>query len=259
MDSVVTALGVAAIVFAGGVLGLLLQRALPEKYTTGGPRDMIGAVSGLIMFLSALVLGLLIWTAYGVYSTQNAAIQSFAAQTLNEDVALENFGPEAEPRRAQILQGLGRTIDQMWGEHGGEDYVTRNYEATIENLRTGRAALDALQPSTDSQRAALAAAAQAHAAIAQIRLQMALALTNPISYPLLAIVVGWATGVLCGFGLMSRSNPMTFAALFVGAAAIASAIYLILDLSDPYSGLFQASPAPIERVMRDIGDRLGVE
>ena len=70
------ALGVALAVFAGGAVGLFLQHLLPEKFTTGGPRDMIGAVVGLLTLLSALVLGLLIWTAYGVYSGQNLAVQT---------------------------------------------------------------------------------------------------------------------------------------------------------------------------------------
>jgi hypothetical protein len=78
--------------------------------------------------------------------------------------------------------------------------------------------------------------------------------TDPSAYPLLPIVVGWAVFLFCGFGLMSRSNPMAFAALAVGAAAVSSAVYLIVDLSDPYSGLFQASSAPIERVMKDINN-----
>ena len=54
----------------GGVIGLQLHRALPEDWTTGGARDMTGAVVGLVTLLLALVLGLLIWSAYGVYSTQ---------------------------------------------------------------------------------------------------------------------------------------------------------------------------------------------
>jgi hypothetical protein len=35
------ALGVAGAVFAAGAAGLFLQHLLPEKFTTGGPRDMI--------------------------------------------------------------------------------------------------------------------------------------------------------------------------------------------------------------------------
>ena len=47
MSSEKLALAVAIAVFAGGVIRLLLQRILPESSTTGGPRDMIGAVVGL--------------------------------------------------------------------------------------------------------------------------------------------------------------------------------------------------------------------
>ena len=56
------------------MIGLVLQRILPEKHTIGPSRDMIGAVVGLLTLLCALVTGLLIWTAYGVYAGQDAAI-----------------------------------------------------------------------------------------------------------------------------------------------------------------------------------------
>jgi zinc transporter ZupT len=54
----VLAVGVA--VFAAGSLGLVLHRILPEKHITGGGKDVIGAVAGLLTLLCALVLGLLI-------------------------------------------------------------------------------------------------------------------------------------------------------------------------------------------------------
>jgi hypothetical protein len=37
------------------------------------------------------------------------------------------------------------------------------------------------------------------------------------------------------------------------AQAVASAFYLILDLSSPYSGLFGASPAPLEAGLAAMG------
>jgi hypothetical protein len=48
MSSATVALGVVVVVFAGGVVGLSLQHALPEKYTTGGTRDLIERVVGLL-------------------------------------------------------------------------------------------------------------------------------------------------------------------------------------------------------------------
>src|SRR3974390_981657 len=109
------AFAVAVAIFAGGSLGLVLQRILPEKHTSGGAKDMIGAVVGLLTLLCALVSGLLIWTAYGVYAGQNAAIQTLAAKVLQLDLALADYGPEADPARAQIKDSLGKTIDQVWG------------------------------------------------------------------------------------------------------------------------------------------------
>ena len=43
---------------------------------------------------------------------------------------------------------------------------------------------------------------------------------------------------------------MTILTIAVGAVAVASATYLILDFSDPYSGLFRLGPAPIQDVLK---------
>jgi len=66
---------------------------------------MIGAVAGLLTLLSALTMGLLIWTAYGVYAGQNAAIQGLAVKALQLDLALADYGPEAKNLRLQLPAG----------------------------------------------------------------------------------------------------------------------------------------------------------
>ena len=254
MGSFVLALCVAAVTFSGAVVGLALKYLLPEKMTHGAPRDAVASVVGLLTLLCALVLGLLIWTAYGVYSNQNATIQNYALRELIEDMALADYGPEAQPARDGLRDGLQNTLNELWGPRFTDDFVTVNYRAAISNMRSGQFYLDTLQPSTEAQKAALAAAVQAHVASAQLRVQMALALTNPVSYPLMAIVVTWVTVLLCGYGFMSHVNPVSVIALALGALAISSAVYTIMELSDPYGGPFRASPAPIERLIQDINN-----
>ena len=109
------ALVVGVAVFAAGSLGLLLHRVLPKEHVTGGGKDMLGAVVGMVTLLSALVLGLLIWTAYGVYAGQNIAIQTLAAKALQLDLALSDYGPEANNVRTQVRQALGETVDEILG------------------------------------------------------------------------------------------------------------------------------------------------
>lgn len=248
------AVAVVVVIFGAGFLGLSLQRVLPEGFTTGASRDMVGAVVGLLTLLSALVLGLLIWTAYGVYSGQNLAVQTLAARVLQLDLALAGYGPEANPLRKQLRDNLGKTIDQIWNaDQSDAEFIADNFSAAIRNMRAREGALAELHPTTDEQKQALASATATMDAIAQARLQMSFALAAPVSYPLVYTVFGWALCLFLGYGLMSKHHPMALVTVFVGAVAVASAFYLILDLSSPYSGIFRSSPAPLEQVLAVMG------
>jgi hypothetical protein len=248
------ALAIAVVMFAGGLLGLVLQRALPEQHTTGGSRDMIGAVVGLLTLLCALVTGLLIWTAYGVYASQNAQIQALASKVMQLDFALSDYGPEANPARAQLRDALAKTIDQIWSaSQSDSNFAANNFASALQTMRARDKVLEGLQPSTGEQRQALATAMATSDAIGQARMQMSFALSAPVSYPLLLTVVGWVVCLFCGFGLMARATVTSVIALAVGAVAVASAVLLILDLSDPYSGVFRASPGPLEQALAVMG------
>lgn len=248
------AIAVAIAVFLSGALGLLLQRVLPERFITGGPRDMIGAVVGLLTLLSALVLGLLIWTAYGVYSGQNVAVQTLAAKVLQFDLALADYGPKTDPLRKQLRENLAKTIDEVWGaDESDAEFIAENFAAAIHNMRTREGALAELHPTTDEEKHALASATATMDAIGQARLQMSFALAAPVSYPLVLTVVAWAVLLFLGYGLLSKGNPVSVAGVAIGALAVASAFDLILDLSSPYSGIFRASSAPLEQVLAVMG------
>jgi hypothetical protein len=88
--------------------------------------------------------------------------------------------------------------------------------------------------------------------IDQLLSQMTLALVDPISYSLISVVAGWAAFLFCGYGLLSRGHPMSYAVLVVGALGIASAIYVIADLTSPFSGVFVVSSAPLVDVLKAV-------
>ena len=82
-----------------------------------------------------------------------------------------------------------------------------------------------------------------------LEIQVTLALVDPISYSLISIVVAWAAFLFCGYGLLSKRHPMSYVVFVVGAMGVTSAIYVIADLINPYSGLFVISPAPLVDVL----------
>jgi hypothetical protein len=251
MDGLATGVCVAAVTFAGGIAGLALHRLLPEQVMAGALRDMTGAVGGLLSLLTALVLGLLIWTAYGVYSGQATAVRTLAAQFLQLDMALADYGPEANAARAELRRDATRVIDELWG--GGRDYAARNYRATAANLHARETYLRTLHPVADAQKEAVTAARQAANEIAQTRVLMAVALSDPVARPLVAIVVVWAALIFMGFGLMHAKTLDALAVMAIGAIAVGTAVYLLIDLSHPYSGLTQVSADPIREILTLMG------
>jgi hypothetical protein len=246
------AFGIGAVTFAGGMAGLILQKWLPEDYHSQGDRDAIQSVVGLITLLLALVLGLLTASAYGVFTAQKTSVQTFASEVRRLDLALEDYGQEAHAARATLKNEVSRTLKQFWGDTDA-DFVSRNYNAAIANLHERNAALDALQPTTDAQKQALSTARDLSVSVGKTRLLAALQLDDTVSLPLMIVVASWAFILFLGFGLVSRIDLLAVASLAFGALAVASAVFLIADLSSPFSGYFQLSPLPVQRVLQDLG------
>ena len=116
MSSIAIALVVTGLITAGGLIGLVLQRFLPERYTSDKARDMIGGVVGQLTLLLVLVNGLLIWTAYGVYSTQQTELQTITARALEFDLEMRQFGPLADEARSILRTDLVWAHEQFWGD-----------------------------------------------------------------------------------------------------------------------------------------------
>lgn len=246
MTSLAVAAAVAALMFVSGGLGLFLQSRLAEHHTADRSRDMIGGVVGLIGLLLALVLGLLIWTGYGVFTTQQTELQTLSAKALEFDLEMRQYGPEAKHAREILRTDLVWAHEQFWGSG---DPANLAFSGSYANMDSMSAFLGSLQPATDTQRGLLGDARRNYGFIGEYRLLMSLQLTHPISWPLIIAVTAWACLQFFGLGLLSRANGATLAALALGACAVASAIFLILELSQPYTSSIRISPAGLEEVI----------
>ena len=99
-----------AAAFVSALVGLALREYLADRLRLEHARDMVGGVTGLVMTLVALVFGLLIWTAFGVFSTQKTELQVMAANALEFNQETREYGPEAAHARALMrATWIGRT------------------------------------------------------------------------------------------------------------------------------------------------------
>jgi hypothetical protein len=248
MTTVWLCIGVAILAFAFGVAGLYLGKLLPESHSVDRSRDMIGAIVGLVSLLLALVLGTLIGSAYSFYATQKSELETLAAREVQLDLALSEFGPETKEARAGMKQMLQGVRSMLWG-NGAESPSDISVAAPIEHLRLLDLYIASLEPKTPAQRQFAAAAVADAGVIEQTRVLISMQLASSISWPLVIIVVSWALILFCGFGLLSRINGTTLAALGFGAFAVGSALFMILELSHPFTGVFRVPSAAFDQML----------
>jgi hypothetical protein len=67
--------------------------------------------------------------------------------------------------------------------------------------------------------------------------------------PFLAILIFWLAMIFTSYGLFTRVNPTVLAAMFINAVTASAAIFLILELGQPFSGLMQISSAPLRHAL----------
>jgi hypothetical protein len=69
---------------------------------------------------------------------------------------------------------------------------------------------------------------------------------------LVTILVIWAVLLFFGMGLFAESNNLVISGLTFGALCIAFAVFLMLELGLPYTGLFRVNPAALEQAIANI-------
>jgi hypothetical protein len=123
MHSVRRAVVVACVVFAGCLVGHALQRLLPTQHLADA-KSAITTIQGLVTLLLALVLGLLVWTSYDVYSQQRSEAQTLGSEMLQLEPALDRYGPEADRGRELLKNELIATRERFWRRDGAGSPLT---------------------------------------------------------------------------------------------------------------------------------------
>ncbi len=74
-----------------------------------------------------------------------------------------------------------------------------------------------------------------------------------LATPLLVIVVLWLMILFLSFGLFAPRNAIVIAALIVAALSVSAALFLVLELDQPFAGLIKVSNEPIVKALKYLG------
>jgi hypothetical protein len=233
----------------GIFLGTLLRRALPKHHLNSHAKDAVRLGAGLTATIAALVLGLLIAAAKGSFDTQTSQVRQITANLILLDNILAQYGPETRAIREQIRSTIDPFADGLWREK--EAGTTRPVET---NAAAERVYLEIhkLSPHDDLQRLLKTRAVQISNDLAQVRFLLFVESENLIAKPFLAVLAFWLMIIFASFSLFSPLNGTVFTCLFLFALSAASAIFLIMELSRPFTGLMMISSTPLRNALGTI-------
>lgn len=250
MSTITTSLTVLACVFVGAIIGMRLRRTLPEHHLTPETKETVKLAMGFVATMAALILGLLVASAKDSYDAQSNGVTQLAAKLVYLDRLLANFGAEAKDVRTLYREVVERITKRMWpAKHPGEYQLDPSVMHTEELM----VAIQALQAKTDLQKTLQAQAISTSMEIGQMRWLQYEQAGVKISKPMLGILIFWIAVLFASFGLFAPSNGTALAALLLAALSVAGAIFLILELQCPFTGMLQIPETPFLDAINHLG------
>lgn len=253
MNSLTLSLIAFACIFGGTLAGMALRARLPEHHLSDESKDAVKLGTGMIATLAALVLGLLIASAKGTFDTMTNELRQTGSKIVLLDRVLAQYGPETTDAREHLRLTLESSIRNIWPEDS-QDVETKTARQSGGQIEELQGKLLALSQRNDAQKWLQSRALQINADIAEARaLLFAQAGKSSIPGPFLVVLVCWLTIIFATFGLFSPRNGTGMIVMIICALSAAAALYLILELDQPYGGLIKISSAPLRDALAIVG------
>ncbi len=251
MPPIFIALTAFGCIMAGIAAGVFLRRALPQRHLDENAKDVVRLGTGLIGTIAALVLGLLIGAAKTSYDAQVAQVRQLTANIILVDLILAQYGTEARAPRDVLRSSVVSLAGQIWREESGahaDDPFKTNAQGAELYVK-----IQALNPKTEEQRFLQSRAIQAVTELVQTHLLLFVQKNTGLPTPFLAVLIFWLTIIFLSFTLFAKPTAIVMGALTIFALSATCALYLILELNEPFSGLLQISSEPLRTALLPLG------
>jgi len=239
-----------AFAFGGALLGMRIRTILPQHHMNADSKDAVKIAMALVSTMSALVLGMLIASAKNSYDTQKNELTDMSSKVILLDRVLSHYGPESKEARDQLRNSVVNAIDQMWSNDPADFSLPAQASASSEALYDD---IQSLSPKTDAQRSIQSQALNIVMNLGQTRWLMFEQRTRSGSVPMLMVLIFWLTALFISFGLFSPLNATVVVTFLVSAISVSFAIFLILELYNPYVGVIRISDTALRTALEHLG------
>jgi hypothetical protein len=248
MSPLLMSLIVFVCVFGSTFVGVFLRKKMPGEHLSGETKEVVRLGAGLISTIAGLVLGLLIASANGTFETASGEVKQLTANIVLLDRTLALYGAETAPARDLLRRSVATLADRIWRENSRKSGETESFEESAAALSV-YAEILRLSPQNEAQRSLQAKAIDVINDTAKTRLLLYTKVGGSIPMPFLAVLISWLAILFASYSLFANNNATTIAALCIFALSASAAIFLILELSEPFTGLMVISDEPLRNAL----------
>lgn len=246
-----------AVIFGSALVGLFLQRFIPNAHITGDSKDAVKLGAGILASMAALVLGLMVSSAKGTFDSVNQQISNASAMDMQLVRVLQQYGPATEPIREELRMSVNNRLQDIWPEeqpvgdavHGN----ARGDRTQAHSLESMKKMIMDLQPQTALQRKLQDSALGLVDQIERDRYSIEALSTGNLSMYLIFIPVFWIAALTLIYSTLAARNYTVFCVLLICSLSIAASVFLIFEMSTPLDGRIKVSSAPARRALEMIG------
>lgn len=252
MSPTATGAIVFAFTLAGMLLGMWLRKRLPPHHLDNDTQSSMKDVSGLIATMTALILGLVTASAQDSFTKVGAAVEHTAADIVALDRLLARYGPETNEIRGTLRHAIDHRIRQIWLAEPGAamTQIDPNPAQEFERIGTMIANLEA---QTGNQQWLRSRALDATEALLASRWGIFSGQRSAMPNAFLVILTFWLTAAFAGYALFAPRHRTMTGILIISAFSVACAIFLILELGNPFEGRITVSDDPLRFALDHLG------
>jgi len=140
-------------------------------------------------------------------------------------------------------------ISRIWQENAERN---RHESTFVVSGTAGRFynAVEGLTPANDEQASLKSRIVQATTEIGRTRVLVFTESDNAIPVPFFIVLTFWLVVIFASFSVFAKPSPIVIASILVFALSVSSALFLIVDLSQPFDGLMQISNHHLRMVLQ---------
>jgi hypothetical protein len=235
-------------VLGAALLGLFSKTRLPSEHLRDDTSSVVRPVVNFFVVMTSLLLGLMMNSAKNTLETNNRNIRTLAIELILLDRTMRALGPETEDARRHLVKYVKTALNEWQGNPFEAD---PRQEASLEAAGTSLRAIRV----PDEQKVTWEGARDLYRQIVRQRWALVNASGGTIPTPLIIMLILWLVFIFAGFGYGAPRNTIVMASFFLAALLISAALYLIVDMDTPTTGIFepiQVSNVPFQRALAEL-------